>query len=32
MDELGLSMFETNATYVALKEMRERSESLRGYL
>ncbi|MFC0444701.1 peptide chain release factor 2 [Pseudidiomarina halophila] len=25
-------MFETNATYVALKEMRERSEALRGYL
>ncbi|RUO56909.1 peptide chain release factor 2 [Pseudidiomarina homiensis] len=25
-------MFETNATYVAIKEMRERSEALRGYL
>ncbi|WP_127348193.1 peptide chain release factor 2 [Pseudidiomarina mangrovi] len=25
-------MFETNATYVAIKEMRKRSETLRGYL
>ncbi|RUO58522.1 peptide chain release factor 2 [Pseudidiomarina insulisalsae] len=25
-------MFETNATYVAIKEMRQRSEALRGYL
>ena len=30
--ELGSRMFETNATYNNIKEMRERSDALRGYL